>query len=121
MINESEKERMAPVIPRTAAGSAPVLLEIICERVHCVMYDYAIQTVDMVVEEFGSEVEVQTIVRRGDLKNSMRFLAACKRAKKMLPVPTILINNEVVFTNVPRPEELKHALETALASGRKSI
>ena len=87
-----------PVQERRAAGNAPVLVEIICERVHCVMYDYAINTVDMVAEIFGDQIDIQTIVRRGDLKNAMRFLKLCKKAGKLLTVPTILVNAEVAFT-----------------------
>ncbi|NOX33038.1 MAG: hypothetical protein GXP56_04780 [Deltaproteobacteria bacterium] len=105
-----------PVQPRNATGNAPVLLEIICERVHCVMYDYAINTVDMVAETFGDQIDIQTIVRRGDLKNAMRFLKLCKKAGKMLPVPTILINGDVAFTSVPHPDDLKSAIEKYLVS-----
>ena len=99
---------------RCASGSAPVLLEIICERVHCVMYDYAINTVDMVAKPYGDDIEIQTVVRRGGVKNAMRFMALCKKAGKLLSVPTILINGEVYFTTVPLPEELTHAIETVL-------
>lgn len=103
-----------PVQPRNATGKAPVLVEIICERVHCVMYDYAINTVDMVAQNFGDQIDIQTIVRRGDIKNAMRFLSLCKKAGKMLSVPTILINGDVVFTNVPHPDELTTAIEKYL-------
>ncbi len=109
-----ERESFDPVQPRNAAGNAPVLVEIICERIHCVMYDYAINTVDMVAQSFGDQIDIQTIVRRGDLKNAMRYLKICKKAGKMLPVPTILINGEVAFTNVPLPEDLKAAIEESL-------
>jgi len=108
------------VQPRNATGKAPVLVEIICERVHCVMYDYAINTVDMVVENFGDQIDIQTIVRRGELKNAMRFLSLCKKAGKMLSVPTILINGDVAFTNVPHPDDLKSAIEKYLIPSHDS-
>jgi hypothetical protein len=108
-------EDFDPVIPRRATGNAPVLVEIICERVHCVMYDYAINTVDMVAETFGDQIDIQTIVRRGDLKNAMRFLKMCKKAGKLLSVPTIIVNGEVAFTTVPHPDELTSAIEKHLA------
>lgn len=108
------------VQPRNATGKAPVLVEIICERVHCVMYDYAINTVDMVVENFGDQIDIQTIVRRGELKNAMRFLSLCKKAGKMLSVPTILINGDVAFTNVPHPDDLKSAIEKYLIPSQDS-
>jgi hypothetical protein len=103
-----------PVQARTASGKAPVLVEIICERVHCVLYDYAINTVDMIVDVFDDMIDIQTVIRQGDRKNAQRFLDLCARAGKMLPVPTILINGEVAFTSVPHPNELEDAIRTIL-------
>ncbi len=108
------EEQYAPIKPLKASGKAPVLVEIICERVHCVLYDYAISTVDMIVEIFGDLVEIETVIRQGDRENAQRFLDLCKRAGKMLPVPTILINGEVAFTSVPHPSELEAAIEAKL-------
>lgn len=99
---------------RNATGKAPVLVEIICERVHCMMYDYAINTVDMVAETFGDQIEIQTVVRRGGLKNAMRFMKLCKKAGKLLSVPTIIVNGEVEFSTVPLPDELKRSIEKHL-------
>ena len=110
----TENQKYDPVEPRKASGNAPVLVEIICERVHCVLYDYAVSTVDMIVETFGDLVEIQTVIRQGDRLNAQRFLDLCARAGKMLPVPTILINGEVAFTNVPHPSELETAIEAIL-------
>lgn len=112
---DSESGNLFEIVEeRNATGSAPVLVEIICERVHCVMYDYAINTVDMVAETFGNQIEIQTVIRRGGLKNAMRFMKLCKKAGKLLSVPTILINGDVLFTTVPLPEELTEAIETYL-------
>jgi len=109
-----EDQKYEPIKPLKASGKAPVLVEIICERVHCVLYDYAIHTVDMIVEIFGDLVEIETVIRQGDRENAQRFLDLCKKAGKMLPVPTILINGEVAFTSVPHPSELEAAIETIL-------
>jgi hypothetical protein len=103
-----------PVQARVASGKAPVLVEIICERVHCVLYDYAINTVDMIVDVFGDLIDIQTVIRQGDRKNAQRFLDLCARAGRMLPVPTILINGEVAFTSVPHPNELEDTIRSIL-------
>ena len=108
------EEHYDPVKPRVARGNAPVLIEIICERVHCVLYDYAINTVDMIVDTYGDNVDIQTVIRRGEIGNAERFLELCERAGKMLSVPAILINGEVAFDSVPHPDELKWAIETVL-------
>lgn len=108
------KPAFEPICERVSNGRAPVLLEIICERVHCVMYDYAINTVDMVAAEFGDQIEIQTVIRRGSIKHAARFLKLCKRAGKMLSVPTILINGNVLFTTIPLPGELTKAIQSHL-------
>ena len=110
----AEEQKYDPIQPLKASGNAPVLVEIICERVHCVLYDYAINTVDIIVEIFGDLIEIQTVIRQGDRENAQHFLDLCKKAGKMLPVPTILINGEVAFTSVPHPSELEAAIEVIL-------
>ena len=103
-----------PIEPRIATGKAPVLVEIICERVHCVLYDFAINTVDMIAEKFEGLIDVRTVIRQGDEKDARYFLTLCEKAGKMLTVPTILINGEVIFSTVPHPTELEAAIEKAL-------
>jgi len=110
----AEAQKYEPIKPLKASGNAPVLIEIICERVHCVLYDYAISTVDMIVEIFGDLIEIETVIRQGDRENAQRFLDLCARSGKMLPVPTILMNGEVAFTSVPHPSELEDAIRTIL-------
>ena len=103
-----------PIEPRVATGEAPVLVEIICERVHCVLYDFAINTVDMIAEKFAGLIDIRTVIRQGDEKDAEYFLALCRKAGKMLTVPTILINGEVIFSTVPHPTELEDAINKAL-------
>ncbi|MBW2502229.1 MAG: hypothetical protein JRD39_04720 [Deltaproteobacteria bacterium] len=103
-----------PLSPRRASGNAPVLVEIICERVHCVLYDYAINTVDMIVDVFGDLVDIETVIRQGNRRNAQRYLDLCSRAGQMLPVPTILINGKVAFTSVPHPNELEASIKKIL-------
>ena len=112
--NKKTVPKLEAVEERVATGKAKVLLEIICERVHCVMYDYAINTVDMVAETFGEQIEIQTIIRRGSKENAERFMELSKKAGKLLSVPTILINGDVLFTTVPLPDELTAAISSYL-------
>jgi len=114
VIKPAQKSRLKleAVEERIAKGEAPVLIEIICERVHCVMYDYAINTVDMVAEEFGDQIEIQTVVRRDGIKNVTRFMKLCKKAGRMLSVPTILINGDVLFTTIPLPIKTESSFES---------
>jgi hypothetical protein len=104
-----------PIEPRVATGKAPVLVEIICERVHCVLYDFAINTVDMIAERFEGLIDIRTVIRQGNEEDAKYFLTLCEKAGKMLTVPTILINGEVIFSTVPHPNELEAAIEEVLA------
>jgi len=113
--HQAKDEKYDPVQPRKASGKAPVLVEIICERVHCVLYDFAINTVDMIAEKFDGLIDIRTVIRQGDEKDAKYFLTLCEKAGKMLTVPTILINGEVIFSTVPHPDELEAAIEAALA------
>ena len=107
-------QKYEPIQPRKASGKAPVLVEIICERVHCVLYDFAINTVDMIAEKFEGLIDIRTVIRQGDEKDARYFLTLCEKAGKMLTVPTILINEKVIFSTVPHPDELEAAIKAAL-------
>jgi len=113
--NSIPEDLYEPLQPRVASGKAPVLVEIICERVHCVLYDFAINTVDMIAEKFEGLIDVRTVIRQGDIKDAKYFLTLCEKAGKLLKVPTILINGEVKFSTVPHPSELEAEIEKILA------
>lgn len=102
-------------------SSSVVLVEVICERYHCVMYDYAITTVEFVAEDFEGKVEVRPVVRRGNRENAERFMELCRLNGRHLSVPTILIDGRVAFTDVPGPEELRNAIKESLAMRDRSI
>ncbi len=99
---------------KTRTGNR-VLVEVICEREHCVIYDYAITTVEFVAEDYGGRVQVRPVVRRGSKKNVERYLELCRINGRHLSVPTILIDGKVAFTDVPEPADLRKALEETLA------
>jgi hypothetical protein len=91
-----------------------VLIEVICERAHCVIYEYAILTVKMIADEFRDRVKVKPVVRRGSKKNVDRYLELCRRNGRHLSVPTVLIDGDVAFTYVPEPKELRQAIAQAI-------
>jgi len=98
---------------------APLLfIEVICERAHCVIYEYAIVTVKFIADEFHGRVKVKPVVRRGSTKNVERYLELCKRNGCHLSVPAILMDGKLRFTYVPGPEELRTAIREALDSRR---
>lgn len=103
--------------PEHAQGHAsrgPMLVELICERAHCVIYEYAIVTAKFVAEQYKGRVKIKPVVRRGSKKNVERYLALCKLNGRHLSVPAILIAGRLAFTNVPSPEELRSAIDENL-------
>jgi hypothetical protein len=91
-----------------------MFVEIICERAHCVIYEYAIVTVKFVADEFKGRVKVKPVVRRGSKKNVDRYLELCRVNGQHLSVPAILMGGKLVFTYVPGPEELRQAMKENL-------
>jgi hypothetical protein len=106
--------------PDLDEAGAPVLIEVICERVHCVMYEYAMTTVQFVAEDYEGKVEVRPVVRRGNRENAERFMELCRINGRHLSVPTILIDGKVAFTDVPGPEEIRQAIESGLANAKQT-
>ena len=100
---------------------SPMLVEIICERAHCVIYEYAIVTVKFVAGEFRGRVKVKPVVRRGSKKNVDRYLELCRINGQHLSVPAILMGGKLVFTYVPGPEDLRRAMEESLAEWEKRL
>jgi len=94
---------------------SPMLVEIICERANCVIYEYAIVAVKLVVDEFKGRVKIKPVVRRGSKKNVDRYLELCRINGQHLSVPAILMGGKLVFTYVPGLEELRSAIRENLA------
>jgi len=98
-----------------------MLVEIICERAHCVIYEYAILTVKLVADEFKGRVKVKPVVRRGSEKNVRRYLELCRINGQHLSVPAILMGGKLVFTYVPGLEELRQAMKENLEDWERRV
>ena len=92
----------------------PLLVELICERGGCIIYEYALATARVVGDQFKGRVKIKPVVRRGSKKNVERYLELCKINGRHLSVPTVLIAGKLAFTNVPGTQELHKAIEEAL-------
>ncbi len=100
---------------------SPMLVEVICERAYCVIYEYAIVTVKFVADEFKGRIKVKPVVRRGSRKNVDRYLELCRINGQHLSVPAILMAGKLVFTYVPGVEDLRRDLEQSLADWEKHL
>lgn len=113
MPDEDLREKVE-VISSSAPQTDLMMIEIICERAHCVIYEYAIVTVKFIADEFKGRVRVKPVVRRGSKKNVDRYLELCRMNKQHLSVPAILMDGDLVFTYVPGPEELRNKITLKL-------
>jgi hypothetical protein len=108
--------------PDNAAESfPPMLVEVICERAHCVIYEYAIVTVKFIADEFKGRIKIKPVVRRGSKKNVDRYLELCRLNGKHLSVPAILMDGKLTFTCVPGIEDLRKAMEENLADWKQRL
>jgi hypothetical protein len=98
-----------------------MLIEIICERAHCVIYEYAIVTVKFVADEFEGRIRVKPVVRRGSKKNVDRYLELCRINGQHLSVPAILMGGKLVFTYVPGIDDLRRAMDAHLAEWEQRV
>jgi len=112
-VNRTKEAEVGEALPNPES-LAPMLVEIICERAHCVIYEYAIVTVKFVADEFKGRVKVKPVVRRGSKKNVDRYLELCRMNGQHLSVPAILMGGKLVFTYVPGIEDLRRAMEENL-------
>ncbi len=99
---------------KTPGSRGPLLVELICERGGCIIYEYALATARVVGDQFKGRVKIKPVVRRGSKKNVERYLELCKINGRHLSVPTVLIAGKLAFTNVPGTQELHKAIEEAL-------
>jgi hypothetical protein len=116
MCREVDKALPEPSIEESLVTEppSPMLVEIICERAHCVIYEYAIVTVKFVADEFKGRIKVKPVVRRGSKKNVDRYLELCRINGQHLSVPAILMGGKLVFTYVPGVEDLREAMQENL-------
>lgn len=97
----------------------PLLVEIISEGPHCVPCEYAIAAVEYVSESYRNRIEVRIVETRRP-SDAVRYLHLCKTHGGILPMPSILFGGRLVFDEIPGPEDLRLALDAALAERERS-
>jgi thiol-disulfide isomerase/thioredoxin len=97
----------------------PLLVEIISEGPHCVPCEYAIAAVEYVSESYRNRIEVRVVETKRP-QDAARYLDLCKIHRGILPMPSILFAGRMVFDAIPGPEELRRALDAALAEREES-
>ncbi len=102
----------------SSTSRAPLLVEVVSEGPHCVPCEYAIAAVEYVSEEYPGRIEVRVVEtkRRSD---AARYLELCRINRGPLPMPSILFSGRLEFDTIPGPDELRDALDRALAPHKR--
>lgn len=97
-----------------AAVHEPLLVEVISEGPHCIPCAYAIAAVDYVAEDYRGRIAVR-IVETKRPRDAARYMELSKIRGALLPVPSVMITGTLAFDDIPGPDELRAALDRALA------
>jgi hypothetical protein len=62
-----------------------------------------------VMPSYEDWVDWETVITK-DLNGALRYAELCREAGRPIPVPSILIDGELVFDAIPSVEELKARL-----------
>lgn len=68
------------------------------------------------VPDFGDAVCWEKVITK-DLQGALRYGELSKRLGRPAPVPSIFVEENLVFETTPGPEELKAYIERYLAKG----
>jgi hypothetical protein len=71
------------------------------------------RVVETVAGELGDAVHWEKVVTK-ELQGAERYREMCKRLGKPMPVPSIVIDGELVFAVTPGTDELREYLEDLL-------
>lgn len=97
-----------------------LLVEIVSEGPHCVPCEYAIAAVEYVSESYAGRIVVKVVETKRP-SDARRYLELRAKNGGHLPIPAILINGQLVFDQIPGPEELCEALNNALRDKEEEL
>lgn len=63
-----------------------------------------------VVPSYKNSIEWETVITK-DLSGARRYAELSQKAGRPMPVPSILVDGELVFDTIPGVEELKKCLD----------
>ena len=90
-----------------------ILIEVISEGPHCIPCEYAIKSVREVAPAFEEVMEWRVVLLK-EREGAVRYMELAQKLGKNPPIPSILINERVVFERIPGPQLLKTTIERAL-------
>ena len=95
-----------------------VFVEIIAKKKGCMLCDLAIGILEEIVPDFDEGALAWDIVDMGDREGLARYDRLIKICGRRPSVPSIVINEEIAFDNIPDFESLSGAVHEALMTQR---
>ena len=91
-------------------GSQNVMVEIVAKKKGCMLCDLALAILEEIAPEFEKGVLHWTVVDAGSKEGVMRHAELGTICGRMPAVPSIVINEQIAFDNIPDMETLSDAI-----------
>lgn len=88
-------------------------VEVIYEGDHCIPCVYMAEVVEEAAAKFGGRVRWEKVVLKRR-PGAQRYAALSMKAGRVAPIPSIFVNEKLVFDSIPPVEELEEYLEEVL-------
>ena len=94
--------------------SQSVIVEIVAKKKGCMLCELALAILEEIAPEFDNGVLKWKVVDVGSKEGVMRQAELGKICKRMPAVPSIVINEQIAFDNIPDMEALSEAVRESL-------
>jgi hypothetical protein len=91
-----------------------VVVEIVAKKKGCMLCDLALAILEEIAPEFEKGVLQWTVVDVGSKEGVMRHAELGKICKRLPAVPSIVINEQIAFDNIPDMETLSGAIRNVM-------
>ena len=95
--------------------SQGVMVEIVAKKKGCMLCDLALAILEEIAPDFDKGLLQWTVVDVGSRENVMRHAELGAICKRMPAVPSIVINEQIAFDNIPDMETLSEAIRKAIS------
>ena len=92
-----------------------VFVEIVARKKGCMLCDLALAILEEIAPEFENGVLHWTVVDVGSREGVMRHAELGAICKRMPAVPSIVINEQIAFDNIPDMEALSESIRKAIS------
>lgn len=95
--------------------SKSVVVEIVAKKKGCMLCDLALAILEEIAPEFEKGFLQWTVVDVGSKEGLMRHAELGSICKRMPAVPSVVINEQIAFDNIPDMETLSEAIRKAIS------